>query len=69
MLEAVHHQPNTEPKPRRQAMKDNSIFIGMDVHKNSIDIATAQKGRKGQVLHYGKIDGTLQQRRSVALCV
>jgi transposase len=40
-------------------MKDNSIFIGMDVHKNSIDIATAQKGRKGQVLHYGKIDGTL----------
>jgi len=31
----------------------------MDVHKNSIDIAIAQTGRKGQLLHYGKIDGTL----------
>lgn len=41
-------------------MKNNSIFIGMDVHKNSIDIAIAQSGRKGQVLHYGKIDGTLE---------
>jgi len=55
----VNHQPDTEPKPRRQAMKESSTFIGMDVHKNSIDIAIAQKGRKGQVVHYGKIDGTL----------
>ena len=40
-------------------MKDCSTFIGMDVHKNSIDIAIAQAGRNGQVRHYGKIDGTL----------
>jgi transposase len=40
-------------------MTDNSTFIGMDVHKNSIDIAIAETGRKGQVRHYGKIDGTL----------
>jgi transposase len=40
-------------------MTDSSTFIGMDVHKNSIDIAIAQSGRKGQVRHYGKIDGTL----------
>jgi transposase len=40
-------------------MKDHSIFIGMDVHKNSIDIAIAQSGRKGQAQHYGKIDSTL----------
>lgn len=40
-------------------MKHNSTFIGMDVHKNSIDIAIAHAGRKGQVLHYGKIDGTV----------
>jgi transposase len=40
-------------------MKEHSTFIGMDVHKNSIDIAIADKGRKGQVRHYGKIDGTL----------
>jgi len=40
-------------------MKEYSTFIGMDVHKNSIDIAIAQSGRKGQVSHYGKIDGSL----------
>ena len=40
-------------------MKDHSIFIGMDVHKNSIDIAIADEGRKGKIRHYGKIDGTL----------
>jgi transposase len=40
-------------------VKNHSIFIGMDVHKNSIDIAIADQGRKGQVRHYGKIDGTL----------
>ena len=40
-------------------MTENSTFIGMDVHKNSIDIAIAQAARKGQVRHYGKIEGTL----------
>ena len=40
-------------------MKEHSTFIGMDVHKNSIDIAIADQGRKGRVRHYGKIDGTL----------
>ena len=40
-------------------MTDTNTFIGMDVHKNSIDIAIADEGRKGRVRHYGKIDGTL----------
>ena len=40
-------------------MKDNSILVGMDVHKNSIDIAIAQKGRQGQLRHFGTIEGSL----------
>jgi len=40
-------------------MKNNNTFIGMDVHKNSINIAIAQQNRKGQVRYYGKIEGTL----------
>jgi transposase len=40
-------------------MKKYSTFIGMDVHKNSIDIAIADEGRNGHLRHYGKIDGTL----------
>ncbi len=48
-------------------MTDCSTFIGMDAHKNSINIAIVQSGRKGQVLHYGKIDGTLSALDKVAL--
>lgn len=40
-------------------MKNNSTFVGLDVHKNSIDIGIAQAGREGGVRHYGKIDGSL----------
>lgn len=41
-------------------MKKYSTFVGMDVHKNSIEIAIAEKGRNAEVRSYGKIDGTLQ---------
>lgn len=40
-------------------MKEYNTFIGMDVHKNSIEIAIAQQGRNGDVRNYGQIDGTL----------
>ena len=40
-------------------MKQCSIFIGMDVHKNSIEIAIAQQGRNSEVRSYGRIDGSL----------
>lgn len=41
-------------------MKKYNMFIGMDVHKNSIEIAIAQRGRNAEVRHYGRIDGTLE---------
>jgi transposase len=41
-------------------MKQYSTFVGMDVHKNSIEIALADRGRNGEVRRYGKIDGTLE---------
>ena len=40
-------------------MKEYNTFVGMDVHKNSIEIAIAEQGRKGEIRSYGKIDGTL----------
>jgi transposase len=35
------------------------MFVGLDVHKDSISIAPAEDGRDGEVRHYGKIDGDL----------
>jgi transposase len=51
--------PSTEPKIRRQAMKDSITVVGMDVHKNSIQIVTADTDGDMEVRHYGKIGGTM----------
>ena len=40
-------------------MKKSSMFVGLDIHKSSIEIAIAEAGRDGEVRSYGAIDGTL----------
>ena len=41
-------------------MEKRSMFVGMDVHKESIDISVAEGGRLGEVRHYGVIAGDLE---------
>ena len=41
-------------------MTKRSMFVGMDVHKESIDISLAEEGRHGEVRHYGVIPGDLE---------
>ena len=35
------------------------LFVGLDVHKASIDVATAADGRNAEVRHYGQITGDI----------
>ncbi|MFN7088078.1 MAG: transposase [Burkholderiales bacterium] len=39
--------------------KFNAVFVGMDVHKDSIDIALADERVRGEVRHYGTVGGGL----------
>jgi transposase len=41
-------------------MPKRSMFVGMDVHKESIDVSLADEGRDGEVRHYGVIPGDLE---------
>lgn len=40
-------------------MKKHITFVGLDVHKNSINVALADEARNGEVRYYGAIGGEL----------
>jgi len=41
-------------------MKKSSMFIGLDIHRMSIETAIAEAGRDGEVRSSDGIDGTLE---------
>jgi transposase len=41
-------------------MGNDIMFVGMDVHKKSIDITAAEDGHQGKVSHFACIDGDLK---------
>src|SRR5438128_3015473 len=41
-------------------MRKSTMYVGMDQHKESIEIATADEGRDGEVRRYGRIDGEVE---------
>jgi len=55
----VNEEPSTEPEIRRQVMRDSITVVGLDVHKNSIEIVTADTDGAMEVRHFGRIGGTM----------
>jgi transposase len=55
----VNYQPSTEPKIRRQVMKDSITVVGLDVHRNSIQMVTADTEGAMEVRPFGRIGGTM----------
>lgn len=41
-------------------MEEASTFVGLDVHKESIDVILAEGGPSGEVRHFGTIGGDLE---------
>jgi len=41
-------------------MKKNILYVGLDVHKNTIEVAIAEDCAEGEVRSYGKIDSSLE---------
>ena len=50
-------------------MTERSMFVGMDVHKDSIDVSLAEEGRNGEVRHYGVVAGDLEALAKVVRVV
>ena len=51
---------HTVPHTRRSVTGNRSMFVGLDVHRETIDVSIAEGERQGEVRHYGVIASDLE---------
>ena len=47
-------------------MEQRIIYVGLDVHKDTIAVALAEAGKRGELREYGKIANTPAALRTLA---
>ena len=47
-------------------MEQRIVYVGLDVHKDTIAVALAQAGKRGELREYGKIANTPTALRTLA---
>jgi transposase len=52
-------------KAKDKHMKKKQMYVGLDVHKDTITISIAEGGRRGETRHYGKISSDLRTVENV----
>ena len=51
---------------RRRVLEQRIIYVGLDVHKDTIAVALAEAGKRGEVREYGKIANTPAALKALA---
>jgi transposase len=51
---------------RRRVLKQPITYVGLDVHKDTIAVALAEAGKRGEVREHGKIANTPAALKALA---
>jgi transposase len=67
VIEGCAEWPVPSPMHRRRVLKQPITYVGLDVHKDTIAIALAEAGKRGEAREHGKIANTAAALKMLAV--
>jgi transposase len=67
VIEGYAEWPVPSPMHRRRVLKQPITYVGLDVHKDTIAIALAEAGKRGEAREHGKIANTAAALKMLAV--